>query len=335
MKLVIHPGFPKCGSSAIQTCLYDNWRTLRDEGIALPDKDFKSPYDSTYPDKALGPALLFHYLAEGSDPEEYRRQLDTFIESARSNKAHTVVVSAENLANFGPGYELALNELASRFQEIELVMYIRKQDDFFLSAWTQWIYHQGQSFDSFVEERLNSLYPNYDTNVERVLNSFPTCQAKVIPLVREALKGGSLIDDFLDKIGSKLTIEKQDYAATNRSLNPYLCEALSKVGRLQKEPFSNRLRVLLERYADEEILFRKHPEFASYSTRTRILDAFEPSNRSLHKRWFPEIDFDSVFSVDPSLQTIESEEPNIRRERQAEALQFFADLCVRLFSEVQ
>lgn len=335
MKLIVHPGFPKCGSTTIQNFLYAHAPKLLEEGIALPDQEFRSPSDVGYSLKPMGPALIFHYLAEGSSKFEYEQKLDQYIDSIRSNGAHQTVISAENLMNYGEGYDFALDQLLKRFKEVTFVIYVRKQDDFFLSSWVQWIYHQGIPFDSFVRERLASLYPNYDRLISRLQSRFPQSKIEVVPLVKEALAEGNLISDFMRRIGSRTKTDPESFTHSNRSLNPYICEVFSKLGCLQNEQFSNRLRVLLEKHSDDDFLFERHPEFANHETRRQILDAFEPSNRKLHAQWFPEIDFELAFRLDKPNSNKPATDLNAQLMRQDKLISFFARLNITLLSNME
>ncbi len=299
MKLILHPGFPKSGSSAIQQCLYRNWEQLLSEGYVLPDRAMNSPFQDCYRRERPGYPLGFlHAVSNGERVSEFCEKLDILRDSAEERGAKAVIITSENLVNEGEGYDLILKEAAERFSEVEVIAYMRRADDFYLSAWKQWGYHQGISFECFVDTRLGERYPNFWDNCCRLEQLLGVERVTLTTVCSVGLRGNPLVVDFLRKIGSELTVDADSFESLNRGLNPYLCEVLSQLGKLEAQPFSNRIKELLHNLStNHELLYARCPEYGSQALRQRIMDTFEGENRKLHEKYFPDLDFGELFSV--------------------------------------
>jgi len=137
MNLILHPGHPKCGSSSIQKFLYDNRAALEAKGWAVPDRFFHFRFEKDCDFSfAESPVSYFSKVIRKGNYFRLQNRIEKAIEGAQQAGIHTFIVSAENLAD-----ELAepLHEIFSTYFDVKKVLYyIRRQDDFLLSAWQQW-----------------------------------------------------------------------------------------------------------------------------------------------------------------------------------------------------
>src|SRR5690606_36558944 len=117
--------------SAIQAFLNLNVDDLRREGIVVPDNDL----GLTGPEWGNHVGVLRGYV---ESPTLGRAALESAIETIvrEADNAAAVLLSAENLAGRSTAPSLFQNLV--RDHDIEVILYIRRQDEFILSAWQQW-----------------------------------------------------------------------------------------------------------------------------------------------------------------------------------------------------
>lgn len=166
MKLAIHIGLPKTGSTFIQTTLLANAATLAEAGICYP---------TAHRDK-----IGNHYAWEdafASDPAAAAAALRA---EAKGHGADTVLISAESFVlffAFKPGGAEALRALTSQF-EVEIVLMLRRQDDFLES-------YYAQSMRAGAAERIEAFAerPIFDFEgvVARILGADPAVKLRLAP----------------------------------------------------------------------------------------------------------------------------------------------------------
>ena len=148
MKLVLQIGGAKCGSSAIQNFLRDNAVTMKSSDILVPSAQL----DMT--DDIRGEEIDF--FASLINREDAERIVFDRLNALRAHMQqiglHTLVVSAENLINPDNFQNLFVN--AKDLFDIQIVAYVRRQDDYFASAWQQWHLKIYPSLQAYVDDRL-------------------------------------------------------------------------------------------------------------------------------------------------------------------------------------
>ena len=211
MKLVLHIGMQKTGSSALQHFFHMNQEELRRRGIVYPRLSefsdihfpgvsyhncvsaFLGDFPSTFP--SLGPDGLERLL--------------TYINNSES----TVLLSAEDFSRI-----LDLRELANAFARFRprIVIYLREQ-----TAWVESMYNQRNKilfernsdllfkkdvlthqrlFEFLKVERYTPLL-QYDKLLQRWSDVFEAENIIVRPFAKEEMIGGNLMTDFMASIG--------------------------------------------------------------------------------------------------------------------------------------
>src|SRR5690606_34698940 len=141
-----------------------NLDALRKEGIVVPDTGLKLADEITGTHVRTMRALA-------TEPVKGREQLEAAIAElfARIGDTTTLLTSAENLAAY-PTAPLLFEGLAQD-HDIEAIVYIRRQDEFVLSAWQQWNAKVQEDFLAWLIASVGTLgnWQTYLMNWEKVL----------------------------------------------------------------------------------------------------------------------------------------------------------------------
>ena len=274
MKLFIHIGQPKTGSSSIQTYFSNHVRDLLNtHGIWYPITD-QGVYSST------------------KSPEEAVAQFHQMIASGlrQDQQIHTVVLSHEGfLAQ--EKWAKALRSLADSLHAEPIILcYLRRQDIWLESAWKQW----GAKHIAFptIQDYLKVALPNLDwmKQLRPWLAHFGRDRMVIRRFERREI-GEDVVQDFMHQIGHQPwhgahpTSGITDFV--NRGFTSEVIDLLSllKTDRLH----DNSLLDLFEQSLGEE--FKKRDPFAPYGLlsqkeRNEILQACAPSNKEINSIFF-------------------------------------------------
>ncbi len=296
MKLLLHPGHSKCGSTSIQEWVKRNLRALGKNGIAVPSSDCSLASSSRRARTTTYPYL--RRCAESRDMTGFERDFRSLVEEA-SKRHSTLLWSDEFLTDPRVQDEpCRIHQIVSEhFESVRVVFYIRKQTDFLLAAWEQWNHKRGESLESMVRNSMANHQPDYLSNVRFLQHVYGRENVSLRYLGPETLTEGDLIRDFCT-IGG---IDSDRYTPlaerANVSLNPYLCEILSLSS---KSIYANNCENLeveqwLKKYAPKSGAFDPCREFMKPELRSQVLAGFESDNRTLHAEFFPEHVYSDLF----------------------------------------
>jgi hypothetical protein len=153
VRLIVHLGAAKCGSSALQRYFADNHNALKQNGILIPSKRM-----GTEAAEIEGHQLWFFEYLRPFGPEQkevFTNRIKQICAVSESQQVNTIVISAENLINPN-GFHRLFEEIHD-FAAPEFVLYIRRQDDYIISAWQQWYLKRGQPFDLFLKSQAGQI----------------------------------------------------------------------------------------------------------------------------------------------------------------------------------
>ena len=298
----MHPGFGKCGSSSIQAFINNNIDKLKLSGIYVSGEHIINwvPY--------------FEQLIENNTIYSCENLFCLLKEKAKKNNCDTIIISAENLSNrntITKGKQIH-DIIASLFDEISILLYIRRQDEFLLSSWQQWWHKKGRSLKSYIDNALKLHVPDYFETAKFFEKVYGKESLSVIPFHRKAFKCENLISDFDFRAQLNISFSVDHYE--NKSLNPYLCEILSRIPNIYQNVDDNSIKELLAQYSDQKtILFDNDKTILNENQKTKILKHFENDNRILHKKYFEYLPYDDIFGneltvgKDEPLKTLEHE----------------------------
>lgn len=222
-KLILHIGFPKTGSSALQSFMSASVPLLARAGVHYP-----SPEPQSYIDKGLcsGNIVQLLYDLDYVDTEkgvvkyhqDFNRLFDHMIEAARQSDKPCTLFSGEVFSQF-PEEHVALLAEKTRDFDVSVVAFVRDPFDFVCSSWKQRVKRSGacDDFRQDVETRTRAgdieMLDGY-RNFDRYFQDF-----RIINYDRSKK---DVISAFLNTCGIALDRERPAAEASGRIFNKSL-----------------------------------------------------------------------------------------------------------------
>src|SRR5262249_40429884 len=138
----------KTGSTSLQWYLRRNAETLAKNGVLVPGIDMSpaSPVEGQQ-------VQFFEKLVpiDAAGRRFFLEKITKLVDHARENDSTDIVLSAENLSNSKGFEQLFVN--ISQITPVKIIAYIRRQDDYIISAWKQWHFKEGGTLEGFLQSR--------------------------------------------------------------------------------------------------------------------------------------------------------------------------------------
>ena len=178
MKLIVHIGAGKTGSTSIQSTLRENDKLLRSKkvlylGLMLERTQFKL-FDWQ---RTSSVVMDFHQLSSKDATEQLLQVFRPIINDAKSEGIHTLIWSNESLLGSNHNFLGALQQLTSEDIDVEILVYVREYASWAKSAYVQWgIKHKTYSgklktFHEWSKSNLPSFYRQMKDIVELMPNT--------------------------------------------------------------------------------------------------------------------------------------------------------------------
>lgn len=271
MKIILHIGADKCGSTAIQKTLYHNAEKLRERKIAYLAGEFILAHDGTI------------CRMEGSQRVIDGGKLRERLEIASSRNSEVLIFSFEGFHTVSQQSLREVREILGE-HEVQIVYYIREQADYVNSALLQRAktkyeaenalrVHRGE-WDGFLGH-------NYAGILWTWRQAFPGSEISVRVFDREELVGGDVVMDFFDCIGVAMDGLKVDESVVNTSITletAVALETMAALGLVEKDRGSVAIGVGAGVGGCKKLISRGH----SWVVRLRNLRC----NISLARRYF-------------------------------------------------
>jgi hypothetical protein len=286
LKLYVHLGQGKTGSSAIQSFLnYNREKLAHEYGILYPN------FDSQHIDKGNyhNHCKFFKSIAKNESTDHAVEKLLHLKEFCTKNKIEKILLSCEHFENKETLRSLILI-ITILSCETTLIMYVRRQDLLFESAWKQWGHKHPkiQNIQSFIEMDdvdLKSVFDHY-------LQYFSTDQFIVRTFEKSSI-GQDVVLDFLSIFGIHHEtgfIEPLDNSLNkNAGLAPEIVEILKLCNHLNDSIHDNKLIGFMYNTLSDKYR-RKDPfmpyGFLSLEERKTIMKKYETSNQEIARLFF-------------------------------------------------
>lgn len=172
--LLIHMGNPKTGTTALQSFLYENKKNLEEYGWLYPDLRDELPETFEYIVREKNGDVFFGRLIDGErrfniSDENWKRVWKKILEALADKN---VILSAEGLSKQSVAGEF-LEKAKSEYDNIKVVIYLRRQDRTIESLWNQKIRGRGKwkyekSFDDFIKENQFIQFLHYKERLDNI-----------------------------------------------------------------------------------------------------------------------------------------------------------------------
>ena len=287
-KLFIHIGTWKTGSSTIQYNLHTVREKLEEEGFYYLCKENKMV--------ARGWKIRNFTRVESEFVKKSREKFKNILERKRSKNASiNFISSAEQFSgdpflgfkNAGAVAENIYKITKDLGLDVYIIVYLRRQDDFFESLYQQSIrLGESHSFKEFLE-KFDSSHFNWKNMIQAYAHIFGNDKIIVKRYHKKYLpKENSLMRDFGDAIGSKVIGNYRSTTSRNQGFSRDTLEIMKIMNRHFKGDERFELRKIFDR-VNAKLPFEKY-SFFSMEERISFLKKYEESNTIVAKKYFGE-----------------------------------------------
>lgn len=218
MKVVIHFGHHKVGSTALQAFLSRNHRRLLDRGILYPaveseglchalagalkkgDAAGLNDINIREPHNALAFRMLGQTPAWHGDLPAVAQMIRTLRLQVRYLKPHTVLLCSEVMSHFGPHPQNLIARLKAIFPDAEYELYcvLRRPDDYLVSWHGQRLRfgHRVPALRDGIAPYADTIHFDYHKLLAPWVAQFPQAPIHVRPY-GDILKAGGSVQDFM------------------------------------------------------------------------------------------------------------------------------------------
>jgi hypothetical protein len=302
LKVILHIGTEKTGTSSIQHFLHVNRRRLSKSGFHL----MRSAGD--YDQRALAAYTRsndeadYYFFEQGiksnSDKEKFRTDLEAVIDKELSSlpkRIHSVIISSEHFHSTLRNDQAIdkLRKLLSKyFKKVQIICYLREQGALCTSSYSTAL-KSGicRTLENFA--RLNCSPKNYYYNYWQLLSKWETAfgqEALDIAIYDKLIfRNGDLLQDFTSRVDPLLQGNLKPYKRKeNQSLSPDGQRLLLGVNCAfpRKQHDFNTIRIQCR----EEIyeLLKGQGQQLNLQTKRSIYYSFLESNTAVRKKYFPD-----------------------------------------------
>jgi len=316
--IVVHIGGSKCGSSAIQNFLLQNIKELKTRNFYVPSLNLLEKSATTG-------EQIWYFQNMLDDKVQHRTRFRNRIDKFFDDKVEqtTLLLSAENLSN--PfGFEEIFQGLEKKYN-LKIIFYIRRQDDYLMSAWQQWNLKTSPDFWSWCIGQVGKK-ANWREAIEPWVNAFGKDACFVRIFEREMMDGNDINVDFCNLIGT----DTKGLDITAGTINPSYNQAVEKFAEsanfLFKDLHDNKVYEMIGELTGNRHYKRPEEVPLSRSQRISILTCYKESNDWIKQMFFPEVKRAELFT---HVRATSFQHPSKTLEQEKDALIF--DLIYQIY----
>lgn len=295
-RVIIHIGYHKTGTSAIQWFCSKNRGCLLDQGIDYTEIGLYQ----------TGHHILSHKWGGWLDTSTFSQSpesaWDELADYVQANDGKTLIVSSERfcgLLNY-----VRPDEILSYIREklyktrVEIVAYVRRQDDFAETLFKQGV--RGKAYRCTIEEFIENLPPIFDyyDTMSLWANYFGSENVSVRLYDPSRFLGGNLIVDFFERSGLQVP-EKSVWENTHQ--NPSISSAaailLTDPEFLELRHDERFRQAIIRGLGSASFNNPSQAHILSFTQRNRIMELFRQSNLALCQEFMNEDTDREIFEV--------------------------------------
>ncbi len=322
-RVVVHIGGSKCGSSAIQRFLLNNHKGLAERQFIVPTQNLMKTSERT------GEQIWYfqNMIGDGDDTHgpRFRARVAEIMDNQESDA--TLVLSAENLSN-PHGFEALFKGLEDRF-DVQIVLYIRRQDDYLMSAWQQWFLKTNPDFWTWCTTQVG-IRANWQLSVEPWVDTFGKDAISVRVFEREQLEGQDINKDFCKVIGCNATGLDFKIGNINPSYNMAVQELAESAQSLFAGLHDNAVYEMIGSLTGNRHYKRSDEVFLNRNEREAIVARYAESNAWIKEIFLPDLDRETLFAP---IRTRSFQHPTRTIEQEKEAV--LLDLIFQLYRKIK
>jgi hypothetical protein len=282
-KLIVHIGANKTGSSAIQRFLSLNNLALREEGLVVPNGEFR-----------VADTIQGHHVFGFQDllksPAEGRRRLEgamDAVEDARPGEG-TVLLSAENLAA-NPAAPSLFEGLIKSY-DTRVIIYIRRQDEYILSSWQQWYSKISPDFWAWAVSVVG-LLGNWRAYLEKWETVVPRDNITVRVFEKSKLKDGDVISDFHGLLGLSAPLDALAYpqGTVNPSFSDAVMDLVKGNDLIFRNVHDNDFYDFVVKMTGDRYKKPSRQSSITFEQRRSIIGRYKQANEWVRRTYFPHV----------------------------------------------
>lgn len=295
--LSIHIGVPKTGTTAIQDFCAVNRRELANQRLLYPALEKGHAHH--------GLMRLIHQAR----PNDHRmRRFYRFRREIEKSKCERVLISSEFAARM---QDLSNLQRLLRDVDTRIIVYLRRQDNWLLSAYNQNVKSPTTSSSDTFEDFTKRPHLERRLNYEKLLGLWSEAfgfQNLDVHVYEEENRNGQLIRRFLQRLGVNVDSDKlRGVGRPNPALDRHSLEIVRICNsmNLDRSASATIARMLIKNQGTSNLA----PAVVSNLKRRSILDAYRESNSNVAKRYLGRTDGrlfdDSDLDVDSHVPELE------------------------------
>lgn len=292
MRVYIHIGYPKTGSSAIQSHIFANRAWFESKGVYIP----RTGYASGMGHSKLINADLPNLVLPSQKDIPAQVQLDALANELKHpaiDGVETALISWEGLVGIGPD-TIAKIARALEDHRVTVLAYLRDQVSLYQAAALKTLEIHGYVTDSVffgsgeISEYERELY-DFSATLSKWKEAFQgRIEIRTRWFERGLLKEGNVVTDFLNWVGLN---PDDEFALEHRSINQTIDSSaaalilLARSLRLPQKELTRITGALLQLGTGSEGSIKS---FLSVEAQLRIYSIFSESNERLLREYSPE-----------------------------------------------